>query len=91
MEIGHVVFPACKYCAPNGIDLISLYIKAVLLCLSLNLSSTYQVNCYSLNSVGPTMENICGPQRFLAVYMTSAIASKLAIFLSDRSNFILQH
>lgn len=35
------------------------------------------VNCYSLNSVGPTMENISGPKRYFAVYFTSAIASSL--------------
>ncbi|GFQ04686.1 rhomboid protease glup [Phtheirospermum japonicum] len=33
------------------------------------------VNCYSLNSVGPGVEKICGPRRYLAVYITSAIAS----------------
>ncbi|XP_051132779.1 RHOMBOID-like protein 10, chloroplastic [Andrographis paniculata] len=33
------------------------------------------VNCYSLNSVGPTVENICGPKRFLTIYLTSAITS----------------
>ncbi|CAL1385513.1 unnamed protein product [Linum trigynum] len=33
------------------------------------------VNCYSLNSVGPTIESLIGPKRFLAVYFTSAIAS----------------
>ncbi|XXG39294.1 hypothetical protein AAC387_Pa01g0293 [Persea americana] len=33
------------------------------------------VNCYSLNSVGPTVEKISGPGRFLTVYFTSAIAS----------------
>ncbi|XP_057496545.1 RHOMBOID-like protein 10, chloroplastic [Actinidia eriantha] len=33
------------------------------------------VNCYSLNSVGPTVEAISGPRRYLAVYFTSAIAS----------------
>ncbi|XWS55224.1 hypothetical protein CRYUN_Cryun10bG0156600 [Craigia yunnanensis] len=33
------------------------------------------VNCYSLNSIGPTVENISGPRRFLAVYITSAISS----------------
>ncbi|KAK6283045.1 hypothetical protein POUND7_016870 [Theobroma cacao] len=33
------------------------------------------VNCYSLNSIGPTVENISGPRRFLAVYLTSAISS----------------
>ncbi|RDX64432.1 RHOMBOID-like protein 10, chloroplastic [Mucuna pruriens] len=33
------------------------------------------VNCYSLNSVGPTVESFCGPRRFLAVYFISAIAS----------------
>ncbi|KAF9599788.1 hypothetical protein IFM89_001734 [Coptis chinensis] len=38
------------------------------------------VNCYSLNSVGPTMENISGPRRFLAVYFTSAIASCAASY-----------
>nr|AIY60674.1 rhomboid protein Illhe_RBL10 [Illicium henryi] len=35
------------------------------------------VNCYSLNSVGPTVERITGPRRFLAVYFTSAIASSI--------------
>ncbi|KAL3515613.1 hypothetical protein ACH5RR_022515 [Cinchona calisaya] len=33
------------------------------------------VNCYSLNSVGPAVENVGGARRYLAVYMTSAIAS----------------
>ncbi|XVE48682.1 hypothetical protein DITRI_Ditri01bG0021900 [Diplodiscus trichospermus] len=33
------------------------------------------VNCYSLNSIGPTVENISGPRRFLAVYFTSTISS----------------
>ncbi|CAL5415424.1 unnamed protein product [Camellia sinensis] len=33
------------------------------------------INCFSLNSVGPTVETISGPRRFLAVYITSAIAS----------------
>ncbi|KAB5563742.1 hypothetical protein DKX38_003796 [Salix brachista] len=33
------------------------------------------VNCYSLNSIGPTIENLSGPRRFIAVYLTSAIAS----------------
>ncbi|KAH9751726.1 RHOMBOID-like protein 10 [Citrus sinensis] len=32
------------------------------------------VNCYSLNSIGPTMEKICGPRRYLGVYFSSAIA-----------------
>lgn len=33
------------------------------------------INCYSLNSIGPTVEKISGPKRFLAVYFGSAIAS----------------
>lgn len=33
------------------------------------------VNCYSLNSIGPTVESICGPRRYLAVYISSAVAS----------------
>ncbi|XP_065847835.1 RHOMBOID-like protein 10, chloroplastic [Euphorbia lathyris] len=33
------------------------------------------VNCYSLNSIGPAVENLVGPKRFLAVYFASAIAS----------------
>ncbi|XP_071685911.1 RHOMBOID-like protein 10, chloroplastic isoform X2 [Rutidosis leptorrhynchoides] len=33
------------------------------------------INCYSLNSIGPTMEHLSGPKRYLAIYMTSAIAS----------------
>lgn len=33
------------------------------------------VNCYSLNSIGPTMEKISGPRRYMATYISSAIAS----------------
>ncbi|KAL6494530.1 hypothetical protein OROGR_031330 [Orobanche gracilis] len=33
------------------------------------------INCYSLNSVGPTIENICGPWRYLTIYMASAVTS----------------
>ncbi|XP_057431538.1 RHOMBOID-like protein 10, chloroplastic isoform X2 [Lotus japonicus] len=33
------------------------------------------INCFSLNSVGPTVERFSGPRRFLAVYFISAIAS----------------
>ncbi|KAF2578735.1 hypothetical protein F2Q70_00012537 [Brassica cretica] len=33
------------------------------------------INCYSLNSIGPTTESLGGPTRFLAVYFTSSIAS----------------
>ncbi|XP_021625627.1 RHOMBOID-like protein 10, chloroplastic isoform X2 [Manihot esculenta] len=33
------------------------------------------INCYSLNSIGATIENLSGPRRFLAIYFTSAIAS----------------
>jgi membrane associated rhomboid family serine protease len=33
------------------------------------------INCYSLNSIGPTAESLGGPKRFLAVYLTSAVAS----------------
>ncbi|XP_010460401.1 PREDICTED: RHOMBOID-like protein 10, chloroplastic [Camelina sativa] len=33
------------------------------------------INCYSLNSIGPTAESLGGPKRFLSVYLTSAIAS----------------
>ncbi|KAI3715729.1 hypothetical protein L6452_22715 [Arctium lappa] len=33
------------------------------------------INCYSLNSIGPTMEHLSGPRRYLAIYMTSAVAS----------------
>ena len=33
-----------------------------------------QFNCFSLNSIGPTVELVTGPRRFLAVYFTSAVA-----------------
>ncbi|KAM3741510.1 hypothetical protein ACB098_07G000500 [Castanea mollissima] len=36
-----------------------------------------KVNCYSLNSLGPSAENISGPRRFLAVYFASAISSSV--------------
>ncbi|CAA6658895.1 unnamed protein product [Spirodela intermedia] len=35
------------------------------------------VNSYSLNSIGPLMEKITGPRRFLAIYFSSAIASSM--------------
>lgn len=41
----------------------------------LRISIPCQINCYSLNSVGHSVETISGPRRFLAVYFTSAIAS----------------
>lgn len=33
------------------------------------------INCYSLNSVGPTVESFSGPRRYLAIYFASSIAS----------------
>ncbi|XP_062077275.1 RHOMBOID-like protein 10, chloroplastic [Humulus lupulus] len=43
------------------------------------------VNCYSLNSVGPSVEKISGPGRFIAIYFVSAIASSAmsCMFSSD--------
>lgn len=35
------------------------------------------INCYSLNSIGPTVEKISGPKRFIVLYLASAIASSL--------------
>lgn len=35
------------------------------------------VNCYSLNSIGPAVEQLSGPRRFMAIYCVSAIASSL--------------
>ncbi|KAL6656121.1 hypothetical protein ACP70R_006947 [Stipagrostis hirtigluma subsp. patula] len=34
-------------------------------------------NCFSLNSIGPMVEMLTGPRRFLAVYFTSALAGSL--------------
>ncbi|KAJ7522364.1 hypothetical protein O6H91_18G008300 [Diphasiastrum complanatum] len=40
------------------------------------------VNSYSLNAIGPTVETLGGPKRFLAVYAASAVASStLSYFL----------
>ncbi|GFY90714.1 RHOMBOID-like protein 10 [Actinidia rufa] len=47
------------------------------------------VNCYSLNSVGPTVEAISGPRRYLAVYFTSAIA--MFDQVGSFAVFILRH
>ncbi|KAL8155923.1 hypothetical protein AgCh_001104 [Apium graveolens] len=32
------------------------------------------INCYSLNSIGPTVEKLSGRGRYMAVYVTSAVA-----------------
>ncbi|KAK7243875.1 hypothetical protein RIF29_38688 [Crotalaria pallida] len=34
-----------------------------------------EFNCYSLNSIGPTVESFSGPRRYLVVYFAFAIAS----------------
>eukprot|EP00899_Mesostigma_viride_P004988 jgi/Mesvir1/14490/Mv05192-RA.1 len=38
------------------------------------------VNCYSLNSVGPAVERLCGPARFAIVYATAALAGNVFSF-----------
>ncbi|KAG0503727.1 hypothetical protein HPP92_003799 [Vanilla planifolia] len=43
------------------------------------------VNCYSLNSIGPTVEQLSGPRRFLAVYITSAVTSSLMSYYFSTS------
>ncbi|KAG1366655.1 RHOMBOID-like protein 10, chloroplastic [Cocos nucifera] len=35
------------------------------------------VNCFSLNSIGPAVEKLSGPRRFLAFYFSSAITSSM--------------
>ncbi|CAL9180552.1 unnamed protein product [Musa hybrid cultivar] len=43
------------------------------------------INSYSLNSIGPTVEQLSGPRRFLAIYFTSAIASSLMSYHFSQS------
>ncbi|KAF3512364.1 hypothetical protein F2Q69_00008013 [Brassica cretica] len=43
------------------------------------------INCYSLNSIGPTAESLGGPKRFLAVYLTSALASSAMSYWLNKS------
>ncbi len=38
-----------------------------------------QFNCFSLNSIGPMVEMLTGPRRYLAVYFTSALAGILLL------------
>ncbi|XP_078429743.1 RHOMBOID-like protein 10, chloroplastic [Wolffia australiana] len=38
------------------------------------------VNSYSLNSIGPLMEKITGPRRFLVIYFSSAVAGSILSF-----------
>jgi membrane associated rhomboid family serine protease len=45
-----------------------------------------QFNCFSLNSIGPTVELVTGPSRFLAVYFTSAVAGFCLSFLPVSGN-----
>lgn len=42
-------------------------------------------NCFSLNSIGPTVELVTGPRRFLAVYFTSALAGSLMSYCCCQS------
>lgn len=49
--------------------------------LPLRLLTPYQLNSYALNSVGPELELIGGPRRFLSVYLVSAVTATLASFV----------
>ncbi|XP_022553556.2 RHOMBOID-like protein 10, chloroplastic [Brassica napus] len=42
------------------------------------------INCYSLNSIGPTTESLGGPTRFPAVYFTSSILTNKNHLKSSR-------
>ncbi|KAF8013991.1 hypothetical protein BT93_I1756 [Corymbia citriodora subsp. variegata] len=46
------------------------------------------VNCYSLNSIGPTVEAVSGPKRYLTVYATSAIASSAMSYWLNKSSSV---
>jgi rhomboid protease GluP len=39
-----------------------------------------QMNCYSLNNVGPSWEGIAGAPRFLAVYSVASLTTVLASY-----------
>nr|VDC97570.1 unnamed protein product [Brassica oleracea] len=47
------------------------------------------INCYSLNSIGPTAESLGGPNRFLAVYLTSAVAKTILRVLGSAMSYWL--
>ena len=38
------------------------------------------VNCMSLHNLGPSLERLSGPPRFLAVYLASGVAGNVASF-----------
>ncbi|KAL9258408.1 RHOMBOID-like protein [Drosera capensis] len=44
-----------------------------------------KLNCFSLNNVGPTLEYLCGPRRFLAVYFISAVAGTAMSYWKSQS------
>ncbi|XP_057838198.1 RHOMBOID-like protein 10, chloroplastic isoform X2 [Cryptomeria japonica] len=44
------------------------------------------VNCFSLNSVGPMVEELLGPKRFFAVYMASAITSATMSYYLNKAS-----
>ncbi|KAI3439315.1 Rhomboid domain-containing protein [Psidium guajava] len=46
------------------------------------------VNCYSLNSIGPTVEAVSGPKKYLTVYATSAIASSAMSYLLNKGSSV---
>ncbi|XP_030539375.1 RHOMBOID-like protein 10, chloroplastic isoform X2 [Rhodamnia argentea] len=46
------------------------------------------VNCYSLNSIGPTVEAVSGPKKYLTVYATSAIASSAMSYLLNKASSV---
>ena len=77
MEIGYFILSTCRHCSPSGLSPALILKFSFITVGKSNVLETLivQVNCYSLNAVGPTVEKISGPKRFLTVYFTSAIAS----------------
>lgn len=44
------------------------------------LSCVWQVNCFSLNNIGPPVEAVSGRERFLCIYTGAAFAGGFASF-----------
>lgn len=77
MEAGDVSVPACKYWTPLGMIPFSMtrFCPCILNTVLIGVFN-FQVNCYSLHSVGPSVEKFGGTQRFFTIYFASAVASK---------------
>jgi len=77
LAFGNIISPSRKCHSPRcmfSLQLSSYFMEKNVNVNFLPVITMMQFNCFSLNSIGPMVEMLTGPRRFIAVYFSSALA-----------------